>query len=1134
MGLNSPSSCYSMAALRAASVHHSASKPIGVSSSIAPAGSYVIQFERIDPLIPNLFRETFMRHGVKVDFMHKFLHHYDRATNKVRKPMLESILEFFHIDHPNFIDWKESSDILIKMGHLVLVRMVAHLSVTLPKMSMKTSKLDSEIMLLQLLVIHEFLSAIKDQDFVVSFFDTGCSFLYLKILSPVDFNVSDDLRAVALDTLLLVAKRNRIYKEALCESDILTVLVESLEDTLAWETLPKFSDLLCELFRGNPKFQKQILDTLEHMLTISGKRICAVPQRVLIQALNILIQEAFYNNFLQDELRLHGIIVQLLQFLESGEPRLCIDVVRLLCKIVETFPKSAKHLFKFCKKQILEEEEMESMAFRLEKESSIKACHKTDTWLVKLSSINTSAFGYRATEMAASLEEGKQKKEDKESHLLLRWELVTFVCWRNPTFCENLVQNNMLTQNFLYYMLDMSNPVLQDASLHHLHSLRLFCVKADVKVRDILQDPSLINVLTHVDLITKVKPSTLKKARYNLRNSNTPKGLFPAAEFVLMTQLITDEVALMLQEEEKEESDFGDGLTSGRGFFLTETDGGDTMGSTAARYKNGYPTLDTGSALATVDQSKGENDGGPSSALQQRQTHAKNDLGSSSNVGNAGGGGAVGSRSQPTTNARDRKGRIGERQAANIIANANQGDRLPPDNNDAGQSTTNNDAADGDESPTGHGGPGVGHKTQDEDGCLEGEKGGREGKRGRYSEAGLPRGEEFSTIRRLRPVSKAAIPFYSRYDYTLKLPEVDEFKYGPNSLFLNDPFEDHAEKHQGTNLIREEHHTSLHQDLEQLSREQEEEFESTLRRSQKTNEDISWERTETPMEFQLRVGHVKKVVKELSAEYSQFQEMQKLGSIVEDSTRDDGTFPSLEPGSWSLGAKDSYLAFGIGHTQSQSRLDEWMQYSQFQNSMTEDGMRDLNTLSQVVRTDMFLGQKSAELLLSSKNNPDGPYKRRLLCLFPSQQMDSSATTSFSHSSGCGASRQRHKRGHQETYKGQSVDDILREAPDVGQYNGLRSLSFEEREHTGKRFGLPHLKCTMKPPPWRSKQLKVEPRGGGGAFENTTCGFRKAWDSIGITTISNTQQKKGSNSTRFWRGKNLRLFPTAKLKRLLSS
>lgn len=80
----------------------------------------------------------------------------------------------------------------------------------------------------------------------------------------------------------------------------------------------------------------------------------------------------------------------------------------------------------------------------------------------------------------------------------------------------------------------------------------------------------------------------------------------------------------------------------------------------------------------------------------------------------------------------------------------------------------------------------------------------------------------------------------------------------------------------------------------------------------------------------------------------------------------------------------------------------------------------------------------------------------------------------------------------------------------------------------------HPKCTMKPPPWRSKQLKVEPRGRGGAFENTTCGFRKAWDSIGIAPISNTQQKKGSNSSRFWRGKNLRLFPTVKLKRLLSS
>lgn len=342
--------------------------------------------------------------------------------------------------------------------------------------------------------------------------------------------------------------------------------------------------------------------------------------------------------------------------------------------------------------------------------------------------------------------------------------------------------------------------------------------------------------------------------------------------------------------------------------------------------------------------------------------------------------------------------------------------------------------------------------------------------------------------------------------------------------FLNDPFEDRAEKHRSC-LIREESAADLHISREDdLYKDVEKEFDSILR--SKNSKDASVSRVESPMEFELRVGHVSKVVKELGAEYSQYQDARNMGSIVEDSTRDDGTFASIEPGSWSLGSKESYLALDDGSVPTLDKLEDWMQYSRFYDSMTEDGMRDLNSLSQVVRTDVFVGKSAAELLLASKNNPDGPCKRRLLCIYPPHAPTQSSSTS-----------EVLKNRKEEMFNGNTVDEILRQKPEVGKYNASRPISLQEREHV-RRFALPAFNDIVrksKPSSWRTKHRIVGGVGGAiGDRTTSSTGIKEAWESSGFSAIPSSQglSDRGSGSGRFWRGKNVRrLFGSSKLKKL---
>jgi len=366
-----------------------------ISSSVAPAGSYVVDFSTIDSSVPNLLHSTFQKSsGRKNDFMHRFIHEYDGAKTKVRKQMLESFLKYIDENIKDFKNWHASSDKLQEVGHLLLLRAVAHLGVSLPKMVFTDNKLELEMMTLLLQLIHRFITFMSDRIFVETFFESGCTLLFLKILSPSDYNISDDLRSIVIDTLVLIARRDRFFKEALCESDILRVLQESTADTLNWDTLKKFNNLLCELFRNNPRYQKDVLQTIENMLTMyNGLRVCSVTQRVAFQSLMILVKEAPYNEHIKNENWIHGIMRVLVELLNKAEPRLCMDIVRLLCLFVKTYPTTGRFLYRFCEDQILDEQQMSDKCLLLEQETKALTDYETDTWKLTNNNIPTTAFG---------------------------------------------------------------------------------------------------------------------------------------------------------------------------------------------------------------------------------------------------------------------------------------------------------------------------------------------------------------------------------------------------------------------------------------------------------------------------------------------------------------------------------------------------------------------------------------------------------------------------------------------------------------------------------------------------------------------------------------------------------------------
>eukprot|EP00397_Hematodinium_sp_SG-2012_P009402 GEMP01009486.1.p1 GENE.GEMP01009486.1~~GEMP01009486.1.p1 ORF type:complete len:930 (+),score=210.00 GEMP01009486.1:30-2819(+) len=551
-----------------------------VASVLASASSYCREFcVRLETKVPNFLHSTFDRDATPAEFLRSFVRHYDKVTAKVRKPMLKGLLRYiednFSPRSPGssfeafqkqrlYQGWQDA-------GLLILLRIVAHLSITLPRTQIKSTKCDLEMLHLQVRVIKEFLS-LQEKVFADAFFDCGASFLFLKILSPDDFNIGDDLRSLALDALLLIARRSRAYKEALCDSDLLAVLEESMEDTLDWNTLPKFCNLLCEIFRGNPRYQKRILSLLEALFESSAQRVCSVATRSAVWALNTIITEAPYNSHLQNEIWIHDIFRTLLGLLD-GEPRLSADIVSLLCQFVKTMPNSARHLFDFCREHMMSEQEMEQMAFRLERDAYLMTDMESDKWILPTALVKTSAFGGRIEGVSESMkaqQSGALIEENSELHIVVRWRLIIFLCKHNKTFCEELVADYGLTDLFLLNVFDMANPLIQQSALEHLHLLRLYSTSADSRVIEILIEPGMFGALSLDELMRNAPPSKMRQARFNLRSARFKPGVFSAVEFLVYTGIITseiDDLTLLLEDKSCEEKE-----DNAKTFFITETD----------------------------------------------------------------------------------------------------------------------------------------------------------------------------------------------------------------------------------------------------------------------------------------------------------------------------------------------------------------------------------------------------------------------------------------------------------------------------------------------------------------------------------------------------------------------------------
>lgn len=545
-----------------------------VSSAVPSASSYCREFcTRIDTRIPNVLHSTFNRDGSSGDFLRSFVQRYDKAKSNERKAMLEALLSY--IDE-NFAPRAQGSSFEVfqksrlhqgwqEVGLLILLRMVAHLTVTLPHMQISDSKRVMEMTHLQVRVIKTFLS-LHEKVFADAFFESGASFLFLKILSPADFTIGDDLRSLVLDSFLLIARHGRAYKEALCDSDLLTVVEDSMEDTLEWETLPKFCDLVCEIFRGNPRYQPRVLSVLGTWLDSSAQRVCSIALRAAVLALNTLISEAPHNCHLRDEIWTHKIFQKLIALLD-GEQRLCSDIVNLLCRFVKTLPDSSRHLFDFCRDQMMSEHEMEQMSFRLERDAYLRTDMETDTWISPETPIKTSAFGGRipgVSDLAIRHSDAK----DSEPHIVIRWSLIIFLCKHHEVFCEELVEEYGLTELLLLNVCDLAKPLLQQAALENLHILRLSSPNADGRVMTILADPEIFDALSLEELMRNATPAAMRQARFNLRSRRLKAGVFSAVEFLVHTDIIKSEIDDLMGEEVQEaEEDKGTGA-----FFMTETE----------------------------------------------------------------------------------------------------------------------------------------------------------------------------------------------------------------------------------------------------------------------------------------------------------------------------------------------------------------------------------------------------------------------------------------------------------------------------------------------------------------------------------------------------------------------------------
>eukprot|EP00930_Biecheleria_cincta_P024639 TRINITY_DN17622_c0_g1_i1.p1 TRINITY_DN17622_c0_g1~~TRINITY_DN17622_c0_g1_i1.p1 ORF type:complete len:1068 (+),score=188.35 TRINITY_DN17622_c0_g1_i1:398-3205(+) len=415
-------------------------------------------------------------------------------------------------------------ELFSNQAHLFFVRLSSWFAVTLPMLYELG---------LQLRVFLTFLE-FKEQSFVRAFFESGVVVSILNALSS-ELDVPDEVRCLAIVVLHRLSVRGRVHKEVLCSRGLISNLKECVIDGLKWETLKCAGWLLCELFRSNPLYQKDVLGALHELLEL---QLPSLQQRVGIKVIvELLTAERGQLPALVCDPKWHQKLVpQAIALLESQKDlRLSADAYCMLCRLLRSFSCDSL-LFDFARKQVhvpddanewlhLEVEAFkhtnnapaEEQRSRLNRLAAShlprEAADLASSALAKAASGSVSPASLRKAGREGTFGQGFRT----EAVHVLKLELVVLLAKRNPDLCDELVDSG-LTEMLLLCMLDVAHPMRQSSAITELHHIRLLSPKAQGITEQVLVKKNFIRAVSIEQFMAAGTFEDLARSRLILRN----------------------------------------------------------------------------------------------------------------------------------------------------------------------------------------------------------------------------------------------------------------------------------------------------------------------------------------------------------------------------------------------------------------------------------------------------------------------------------------------------------------------------------------------------------------------------------------------------------------------------------------
>jgi len=272
--------------------------------------------------LPNLFHATFEQahhQSVGEHWLKQRMATFDAGSKQKRKEVLEQFLQYLQRSTASSME-----ELFSHQAHLFFLRLTSWFAVTLPLFY------ELSLQVKVFLVFLEF----REQTFIRAFFESGVVATFLHALS-VNFDCTDEVRCLVILALQKLAANGRYYKELLCAEGLIPKVLECMSDGLQWETLKYAGRLLCELFRANPKYQHEVIESLQSLMTLP----LPLAQRVGAQAIISLLagDRSEIPTLLRSSHRHKRLVHLVLPLLVSSDLRVAADAYCLLCRLVVSF-----------------------------------------------------------------------------------------------------------------------------------------------------------------------------------------------------------------------------------------------------------------------------------------------------------------------------------------------------------------------------------------------------------------------------------------------------------------------------------------------------------------------------------------------------------------------------------------------------------------------------------------------------------------------------------------------------------------------------------------------------------------------------------------------------------------------------